>query len=192
MVDTRIKISSIVENQLPSFIKEEYPLFGEFLSQYYTSLENQGGVYDILQNIDQYIKVDNLSNLIDSTEITSDIDFTDSTINVKSTIGFPDSYGLIQIDNEIITYTSKTETSFLNCIRGFSGVTSYQSPTSPDTLVFSESEIDSHVSGSKVNNLSIIFLKQFFKKVKTQIVPGFEDRELYSNLNQSIFITKLI
>jgi len=188
MADTRIKISSIVENQLPSFIREEYPLFGEFLKQYYVSLENQGGIYDILQNIDQYIKIDNLTNLIDSTETTFFVDFTDTTIVVKSTVGFPDSYGLIQIDNEIITYTSKTDTSFLNCVRGFSGIASYQNPISPDTLVFSESEINQHNSGSTVNNLSILFLKQFFKKVKTQIVPGFEDRQLHPKLNKNLFI----
>jgi len=188
MVNTRIKISSIVENQLPSFIREDFPLFGEFLSQYYVSLENEGGTLDILQNIDQYVKVENLTNIIDSTKTTSTVGFADDTINVDSTLGFPDSYGLIQIDNEIITYTNKTETSFLNCVRGFSGFTSYKSEVSPDTLVFSESSIEEHVSESTVKNLSILFLKEFIKKVKIQITPGFEDRELYSGVNQNIFI----
>ena len=59
MVDTRIKINKVVANQLPGFVKEEFPLVGEFLSQYYLSLEGQGSTLDILQNIDQYVKVDN-------------------------------------------------------------------------------------------------------------------------------------
>ena len=188
MLDTRIKISSIVENQLPAFVREEFPLVGEFLSQYYTAVENKSQVLDILQNIDKYVKVDNLTNLIDSTSITSDVDFSDETINVSSTAGFPESYGLLKIDSEIITYTSKTETSFEGCVRGFSGTTSYRETNVPDKLVFSESEIEEHVSGSTVQNLSILFLKEFFKKVKRQFVPGFDDRELYSDLNQNLFI----
>ena len=121
MTETRIRISSVVENQLPQFVREEFPLVSEFLSQYYISLENQGGVSDLLQNIDQYIKVDNLTNLIESTTLTSAVTFFDSIINVVSTAGFPDSYGLLLIDSEIITYTSKTSTTFEGCVRGFSG-----------------------------------------------------------------------
>jgi len=60
MAESRVKISSIVQNQLPDFVKEEYPLFGEFLKEYYASIENQGGTLDILQNIDQYLKLDEL------------------------------------------------------------------------------------------------------------------------------------
>ncbi len=188
MSDTRIKISSIITNQLPSFVKEEFPLVEEFLSQYYISQESTGGTLDILQNIDQYIELENLTNLVDSTITTESVSFTDSSINVESTAGFPNSYGLLQIGTEIITYTSKTNTSFDECVRGFSGVTSYKDSTGPDHLVFSSSEISEHDNGSTVTNLSILFLKEFFKKVKKQFVPGFEDRSFDSDLNQNIFI----
>jgi hypothetical protein len=188
MTDTRIKISSIVASQLPNYVKEEFPLVSEFLSQYYLSLEGQGLTSDIIQNIDQYVKVDNLTNLVDSTTLSSNVSFSDDEIFVDSTYGFPQSYGLIQIDSEIITYTSITSNSFVGCIRGFSGVTSYKNSNKPDQLVFSESEISQHTSGSTVKNLSVLFLKEFFVKVKRQITPGFEDRELYSGLDKRIFV----
>mgnify|MGYP003643552046 CR=1 FL=1 len=188
MVETRIHISSVVEGQLPEFVREEYPLVVEFLNQYYLSLESQGGTTDILQNIDQYIKVDNLTNLTESTTLGADITSFDSTIIVGSTYGFADRYGLIKIDDEIITYTGKTTTSFTGCVRGFSGVTSYQSKTSSDQLVFVESNSADHTFGSNVQNLSILFLKEFFNKVKRQITPGFQDREFYSGLNEKLFI----
>ena len=35
MSNTRVKIGSIVQNQLPDFVQEEYPLVGEFLKEYY-------------------------------------------------------------------------------------------------------------------------------------------------------------
>ncbi len=189
MTETRIKISSIVENQLPQFVLEEFPLVSEFLSQYYTSLESQGNVSDVLQNIDRYIKVDQLTNLVESTELSSNVTFFDSTINVLSTAGFPDSYGLLLIDSEIITYTSKTSTTFEGCVRGFNGVTSYDLK---DQLTFSESQAEEHSTSAIVKNLSILFLKEFFKKVKKQITPGFEERELYSDLNERIFVKQSI
>jgi hypothetical protein len=188
MSETRISANLIVESQLPNFVKEEFPLVSEFLSQYYKSLEYQSGVSDILQNIDQYVKVDQLANLTDSTVLTQSVEFLDDTINVSSTYGFPDHYGLILIDNEIITYTEKTSTAFVGCVRGFSGVTSYQNQSNKDELVFSTSEIEEHLENSKVTNLSVLFLKEFFNKLKKQITPGFENRELFSILNDGLFV----
>jgi len=187
MESNRVQINSIVESQLPSFVKEDYPLVSELLTEYYRSLESKGSSYDILQNIDQYVEVNNISNLIESTVLTSNVDFFDETINVSSTEGFPKTYGLISIGNEILLYKSKTSTSFLQCVRGFSGVTSYSTENSED-LTFSQSEIESHLAGSNVKNLSSLFLVEFFNKVKKQFLYGFDNRELFSGLNQNIFL----
>ena len=186
--NTRVKISSVVKNQLPNFIKADFPLAGDFLAQYYNALENQGSTLDILQNIDKYIKIDELTDLIDSTELSTNVGIADNTISVKSTTGFPDSFGLLEIDSEIITYSGITTNSFTGCSRGFSGITSYRSPGTPDELIFSQSGISTHSSGTVVNNLSIRFLKEFFNKVKTQITPGFEERALDDDINERLFV----
>jgi len=188
MSETRIDVSLIVQGQLPSFVREEYPLVEEFLSQYYTAIESQSGPSDIIQNIDNYVKIDSLTNLVDSTTLSANITSTATTISVDSTAGFPDSYGLLQIDSEIITYTGKTSTSFTGCVRGFSGISSYQDSTVADKLVFSQSQAASHDVDGIVTNLSVLFLKEFYKKVKKQIVPGFEDKQFYSKLNESLFV----
>jgi len=188
MSETRVNVNLLVEGQLPNFVREEFPLVSEFLSQYYKSLEYQSGTSDILQNIDQYVKVDQLSNITDSTTLTQDVGFIDDAINVVSTYGFPDHYGLILIDDEIITYTAKTATSFTGCARGFSGVTSYQGESNSDQLVFSQSDSAEHTSSTTVTNLSVLFLKEFFYKLKKQVTPGFENRELYSQLNDGLFV----
>jgi len=187
-VESRVKISSLVDNQLPSFVRNDHPLVGEFLSQYYLSLEGQGSTLDIIKNIDQYVKVDNLTNLTDSTNLSVNVGVADNTINVDSTLGFPKSYGLIQIDSEIITYTGITTNSFTGCVRGFSGITSFRSNNNPDELVFSTSGISTHSSGKVVNNLSVLFLKQFFNKLKKQVIPGFDDRQLSANINKGLFL----
>ena len=189
--NTRVKISSVVKNQLPDFIKADFPLAGDFLAQYYTALEGQGSTLDILQNIDKYVKVDELTDLIDSTSLSTNVGIADNTITVKSTTGFPESYGLLEIDSEIITYTGVTTNTFTGCSRGFSGITSYRDPTDPDELVFTNSGISTHSSGTVVNNLSIIFLQEFFNKVKKQINPGFEDRTFASNINERLLTKQL-
>ena len=196
MVKTRVQINSVVESQIPGFVREDFPLVAEFLKEYYRSQEIDGASYDILQNIDQYIKLDELTNLVDSTAVekTDDslysIGLFDNEIFVTSTEGFPDSYGLIKIDNEIITYKSKTNNSFVGCIRGFSGVENLKGTNNPEKLVFSESEVSEHLSGSSVTNLSVLFLQEFLNKLKKQVFPGFENRELSTNLNEKLFLNR--
>jgi hypothetical protein len=197
MTETRIKFSNIVQNQLPSYVREDFPLVSEFLSQYYISQEFKGASTDLIQNIDSYIKIDEQTNQIESAIVarSSPVSITDDVINVEfdetisnGTYGFPDSYGLIQIDDEIITYTGKTDGSFTGCIRGFSGITSYNKQNRPDELVFSQSEVAEHAAGATIINLSSLFLKEFLLKSKYQLTPGFENRTFSGNLNQSIFI----
>lgn len=187
MENIRIKISSIVENQVPLFVKEEYPLVTEFLTEYYNFLESTGSSLDIIQNIDKYIKVNKLSNVVQSCNLSENVSFLDRTINVTNTEGFPKKYGLILINNEIILYKTKTSTTFEQCVRGFSGITEYSSSNSED-LIFSQSQSSDHTSGDTVKNLSSLFLNEFFTKLKKQFTPGFDDRLLYSDINQNIFV----
>ena len=188
MSEQRIKISQVVDHQLPSFIRNDFPFVGKFLEQYYKALEYQSGPLDLLQNIDQYNSIDTLIGRIDNTTLTADVETYELDISVASTEGFPDSYGLLRIGNEVISYTGRTSTKFTGCVRGFSGVTSYKNPSEKDSLVFSNTLAENHSNGDTVTNLSVLFLQEFLKKVKTQIAPGFEDRELSTELNQRLFL----
>jgi hypothetical protein len=194
MTEKRIQFNNIVKNQLPSYVTEEFPLISEFLSQYYISQEFQGAPVDLIQNIDTYVKIDNVTNQIDSVVLLNDISSFDETIFVdisdspNGTNGFPEKYGLLKIDDEIITYTGKTFNSFTGCIRGFSGISSYVTPNSSDELVFSKTESADHSSGSIIFNLSSLFLKEFLLKIKYQLTPGFENRSFIDGLNESLFI----
>ena len=194
MAEKRIQFSNIVQNQLPSYVKEEFPLVSEFLKSYYQGQEYQGGPIDLVQNIDEYVKISELTHTVDSVVLDTDLGYDDTTIAVdavqspKGTNGFPDTYGLLKINDEIITYTGKTDYSFTGCVRGFSGITSYEKEATTDQLVFTQSEAAEHDAESTISNLSSLFLKQFLLKSKHQLTPGLEDRTLTSNLNQEIFI----
>ena len=189
MSEKRVKLNQIVKNQLPSYVRDDFPLVGEFLSQYYVGQEYQGGPVDLIQNIDSYIKVSENGNTTKSTSTTKYAGITTSTIFVSNTNGFPDNYGLIKINDEVITYETKTDISFVNCTRGFSGITSYRNPSDPENLVFSTSVAQNHEKSTKVDNLSILFLDEFLKKTKNQFLYGFQ-KDLDEKLNQAQFISQ--
>ena len=115
--ESRVKIQQIIDSQLPEFILDENSKASEFLKQYYISQEYQGGPIDISDNLDQYLKIDNLipEVVVGSTKLTTGISSTASTIQVSSTKGFPQSYGLFKIDDEIITYTGINKHIYWMC-----------------------------------------------------------------------------
>ena len=196
-IDKRIKVNTIIENQLPEFVLSDFPNVSEFFKQYYISQEFQGGSGDLINNFDQYLKVDNLvpEVVVGITTLTSSVDITDNVVNVSSTKGFPKEYGLLKIDNEIITYTGITPNSFTGCIRGFSGITGYNVGVSSsllevnkEKLKFEETSASSHDNNSVVTNLSVLFIQEFFKKLKKTFLPGLEKNDFTESLDVGNFI----
>ncbi len=173
-VDNRVKVNKIIESQLPEFLISDFPKATEFFKKYYISQEAQGAPSDLISNFDQYIKVDNLvpEVVVGVTTLLADISATDTTIEVSSTKGYPAEYGLLKIDDEIITYTGKTDTSFTGCIRGFSGITGYNvgissfiDDVNKESLVFESTTAAQHTADAagtqSVTNLSVLFIQEF-------------------------------
>ena len=188
--EKRVSVQQIIENQLPEFVLAESPKTVDFLKQYYISQEHQGGAADIAVNLDQYLKVDNLTPEVISGETTlySDITASDDTVQVYSTKGFPNEYGLFKIDNEVFTYTGVTTNTFTGVVRGFSGITSYRTDLDAEELLFSDSSAETHDASTKVQNLSALFLKDFYKKLKVTLTPGLEDVNFQEKLDVNNFI----
>ena len=191
-IESKVKIQDIISSQLPEFILDESPKTVDFLKQYYISQEYQGGPIDLSDNLDEYLKVDNLKPevIVDSTTLSGTITSTDTTISVSSTKGFPNQYGLLKIDNEIITYTGITVNSFTGCVRGFSGVTDYKQDLDNGELVFSTSTAADHNSGVTIQNLSSLFLKEFYKKLKLTFTPGLENISFAESIDAGNFIKR--
>ena len=196
-IDRRVQVNTIIENQLPEFLVSDFPNATEFFKQYYISQEFQSGPSDIINNLDQYLKVDNLvpEVVVGVTTITAEISSSDTTINVPSTKGFPSEYGLLKIDDEIITYTGITSTSFTGCVRGFSGITGYNVGVSSslleinrESLEFNQTTAESHILGAELTNLSVLFIQEFFKKMKKTFLPGLENNDFAENLDVGNFI----
>ena len=146
----RVKISHLIESQIPEFLTQESPLFKSFLIQYYESQEHQSGMADLANNLAEYRKIGafNDETLTVSTTLTNSCFAGDRTLTVTSTTGWPDTYGLLKIDNEVITYTSKTDTQFLGCARGFSGIDQISKEDAAEFANFAETNAAVHASGS--------------------------------------------
>ena len=136
-IDKRVKVQQIIENQVPEFLISESPKAVDFLKQYYISQEYQGGPIDLTDNLDQYIKLDNLTPevIVGETKLISGITTTSTTVNVSSTKVFQKNLAF-KIEDEVITYTGITTNSFTGCIRGFSGITTYHADNNPSELDF--------------------------------------------------------
>ena len=188
--EKRVQVQQILANQLPDYIRAESPKTLDFLKQYYISQEHQSGATDLADNLDQYIKLDNLTPevITGKTTLYSGITSTTESIQVYSTKGFPDQYGLFKIDDEICTYTGLTTNTFTGVIRGFSGISSYRTDLNAEELLFEETSQAEHDAGKDVINLSSNFLKEFYKKLKFTLTPGLEDLDFVSDLDVNNFI----
>lgn len=189
----KVRIADLLEGQIPEFVVDDNPNFVEFLKQYYISQEYQGGPTDLAENIATYKNFSSFDsdNLITSTSLTADVGYLDDTIYVNSTKGWPEKYGLLKINNEIITYTGKTENTFTGCIRGFSGIDDISPDENPEFLSFNTTSEDFHSSDSTVINLSNLFLIEFFKNQKTLYAPGFEEVDFDPKINPQNFLSKV-
>ena len=169
--ESRTKVSDRLEEQIPQFIREDYPDFIQFIKYYYQALELKGNPVDIIQNLDEYYNIDRLNDLVESTTASSGIETDATVIDVGNTRDFPKE-GLLMIDEEIIYYKSKSQTQFRECVRGF------HATTKVGTLkeyTFSESVAAYHDFGSTVvnlNNLLPLFLLQRFRDQFAESFPS--------------------
>jgi len=105
-----IAVSDRVEFQLPEFIREEDRQFVHFLFEYYKSQEKTGRPYDILNNLLNYLDLNNYSSdiLSSNTSLLKDIGIYDTKIEIENIDGFQPQDGSIMIDNEVIYYETLT------------------------------------------------------------------------------------
>jgi len=193
----KVKIESILESQIPKFLSLDSPLFQEFLKQYYISQTHFTGILDIANHLNEYKNIDTYSSERVYTTISGkecflieNLNFFENTIQVNSTMGFPDKYGLLQIDDEIITYTGTTENTFTGCVRGFSGISEIKDIPDSSGLVFSITNSADHSSKTIVKNLNLIFYSKLFEKFKYQYLPDFEGREFNENISLDLILSR--
>ena len=178
MPKTANRISFLIDSQLPDFINEEYELFGKFIQKYYEQLEIQGQPYDIIQNLETYRDIDFYENNIlkQNTTVVGLVNPSDTTITVVDAKSFPKNGGYVKIDDEICFYKSRTDTQLQEISRGVSGNTKLGDLYSTSTFVTTQAS--SHTNGSKVQNISNLFLYALIKSFESEYLQDFPEAYL--------------
>ncbi len=185
------RISTLIETQLPEFISTEYELFSKFVQKYYEAQEVQGGTLDIINNIQKYADIDfyEKSILTQHDTLATTVTDSDTTIVVSDARSFPKKNGYIRIDDEIIFYSTRTDTEFQECSRGVSGNTSlgdlYESSN------FSSTDAAPHNSGQRVLNVSNLFLYAFVKNFENQYLGSFPEKYLKGEVDKRTLIKNI-
>jgi hypothetical protein len=85
---------------------------------------------------------------VDRTTLSAAISNLDTNILVDNAVSYPAS-GVVQIDNELISYTGNTNTALTGCVRGFNGTTatthdvnSYVNLVNTNYVVYHEAAVD--------------------------------------------------
>ena len=172
------RISTLIETQLPEFISTEYELFSKFVTKYYEAQEVQGGTLDIASNLQKYTDIDYYEQNIlrqHDTLVTS-IGNTDDTIVLQNATSFPQKDGYVRIDDEIIFYATRTDTTLQGCSRGVSGNLTLGDLYSESNFVTTSSA--PHVAGQKVFNVSNLFLYALVKNFEKQYLASFPEKYL--------------
>jgi hypothetical protein len=182
-----VNISTLIENQFPSFVSETNRKFISFLSSYYESQETKYQPLDLVTNLLDYYNIGYFTSgqLIESTKLISNINSNINTIGVSSTDGFPETNGYIQIGSEIVFYRTKTPTQFVDCVRGTSAFLVETIPLSQ--VVYTNSVSTNHNENDTVLNLAYTFTEEFLRRIKSEIAPNIPEN-LVSELNFSSFL----
>ena len=148
------RISTLIETQLPEFISTEYELFAKFIEKYYEAQEVQGGTLDVISNLQDYANIDYYEQNILRQFDTLDVSITDNsdTIVLQDATSFPEKDGYIRIDDEIIFYATRTNTTLSGCSRGVSGNTKIGDLYNKSNFVTTTAA--AHNSGQTVYNIS--------------------------------------
>lgn len=186
-------LAALIENQLPDFIVEDYPLVTNFLSKYYEAISIGEGPASIIQNFEKYLDVDTFSPEILVKTCSLEQEIADGSANIHITVdktdGFPDKNGLIMIDQEIFLYETKNDTQFQNCIRGYSAKTTIGDLY--NDINFLDSNTSVHKQFAEVSNLSNLLLAGLIKQYEEQYTSGFPYQYLRDQSNKNLLVKRI-
>ena len=186
-----VKLSNLVQKQLPEFISTHYDAFSTFLEKYYEGLEIHGQPLDILSNLTSYYDINYYQeNLLErGSNLTQSLGLTDDTIEVEDATAFPDEYGYIKIEDEICFYTEKVGNTLTGVYRGVSGTTKLGELYNRST--YESSEAANHQSGVTVQNLSNLFLFAIVKSFESQYLASIPKEYLTDSIDKRTLIKNI-
>ena len=183
-----LQVSNAIEQQVPSYLSNEYPNFINFFKDYYRFLETNGNALDILNGITDLIDIDTYTAADAQTTLDGAITASDTSITVLGHVDFPLNNGLLKIDSEVIFYKRKQsitdggvdKTVFNECSRGWTYNTlSVENGFKANNVTVAES----HSDASIVLNQSYNYVLYFLEQIREQYLIDFPKNVLLDNLD---------
>jgi hypothetical protein len=109
---------------------------------------------------------------------------TSVQIILNNADGFPLENGVLLVDDEIILYQYREDNVFYGLLRGASGTSILPSFTLPGEY-HTDTEVATHTAGTKVYNLSILFLVGMLSTIHESFVPSVSSDRLHPDINRS-------
>jgi hypothetical protein len=116
------KVSQNIYNQLPDFVKADYPAFEKFLEYYYKSQEKTGQPQNIINEFQKLLNIDEYDFKLIRSEsaLLEPVTATDDIITVESVDDFLEKNGSILLDEEIIYYERANKSPEISLTEGIS------------------------------------------------------------------------
>ena len=190
MAETR-RISTLIESQLPEFISSDYENFSKVVEKYYEQLELRGQPLDVIQNITKYRDIDfyEKSLLAQGTDLAVSVSASDTTIELVDGSSFPVENGYIKINDEILFYKERSGNTLSDVSRGVSGNTKlgdlYEASNFVTTLAVG------HNSGSRVQNISNLFLYAIVRNFESDFLASFPEKYLNEKVDKRTLIKNI-
>ena len=186
-----VKVSSLIERQLPEFISTHYAAFSTFLEKYYESLEIQGQPLDILSNISSYYDINFYTKniLSEDTTLASSLSSSATEIELVDGSAFPQEYGYVKINDEICFYSSRNGNILEGVLRGVSGNTTLGDLYNNTNYVATTTA--PHTSGAVVQNISNLFLFAILKSFESQYLASIPTKYLKKSVDKRTLIKNI-
>jgi len=174
-------VASALTNNIPQFVREDYQSFVSFIQDVYAADERGGRSLELLRGILTYKDVANYSATVPSITLSGYISETATTITVTNGSSLPAANGVIQIDDEVILYLTRTNNTLFGCYRGATYVTSLGDLYTASTV--SEAIATHHHTGVAVVDLTKLVMVKFLESIYQQQAPTLTPDLMADTLN---------
>lgn len=182
--------SSQINSVLPDYIVEQYGQFVNFMTTADESEERIGFGQDLLQNLQKYRDFDTYQNgIVKYGILAQNITPESEELILEDGYGFPDTNGILYIDDEIILYRTRQGNTFYDLKRGSSGTSVLPTFTSSGTYL--ETCPKEHYAGVRVTNLSVLFLSSMLETIYGSFTPNIDPSRIHSEINQSSLLSNI-
>lgn len=182
--------SDLTDSFLPRHIQESYSTFVDFMTTATEAQERVGSASFILQDLLTIRDFDTFrNNLIEFNFLNESLSEEDDEMHLVSGVGFPETDGVVLIDNEIIYYRERRDNTLIGLQRGASGTSVL--PKFNRAGKFQETEVAFHNKETKAFNLSILFLVSMLETIHKSFTADISREHISPDVNRSTILQNI-